>query len=82
MNRITEDVRRHKAEGAVGMDIDTNVEEIEYEINDTKYRDLLAHFVAVGTAIVHKEQPNQQANSPLLLYNLAGGKPEQLKIDM
>ncbi len=81
MNRITEDIRRHKAEGAIGMDIDTDVEEIEYEINDVKYRDLLTHFVAVGTAIVHNDQPSQQA-SPLLLYNLASGKSEQLKIDM
>jgi uncharacterized protein YbjQ (UPF0145 family) len=82
MNRLTEDIRRHKAEGAIGMDIDANIEDIEYEINDRKYHDLLAHFVAVGTAIVHDDQPTQTPPmSPLLFYNLATGKSEQIKVD-
>ena len=82
MNRLTEDIRQHKADGAVGMDIDADIEDIEYEINDRKYHDLLAHFVAVGTAIVNDEQPTQTPiKSPLQFYDLATGKSEQLKID-
>lgn len=82
MNRLTEDIRQHKADGAVGMDIDADIEDIEYEINDRKYHDLLAHFVAVGTAIVNDDQPTQTPpKSPLLFYDLATGKSEQIKID-
>ena len=61
------------------MRIDTGIEEVEYEINDVKYRDLLAHFVAVGTSIVHDDHPTQASiKSPLLFYNLASGKSERL----
>jgi uncharacterized protein YbjQ (UPF0145 family) len=79
MSRLTEDIRKHGAEGAVGMDIDTDIEDIEYEVNDTTYHDLLAHFVAVGTSIVPDNQPVQTSlKPPLLFYNLASGKSEQL----
>lgn len=78
VSRLTEDIRKLGAEGAIGMDIDADVEDIEYEINDTKYHDLLAHFVAVGTAIVRDRQQTQNSASPLLLYNLATGKSKQL----
>jgi len=82
MNRLSQDIRRHQAEGAVGMKIDAAIEDIEYEINDTKYHDLLAHFVAVGTSIVDDDQPTQtHLKSPLLFYDLATGKSEQLKVE-
>jgi len=82
MNRLTEDIRRHQAEGAVGMKIDADIEDIEYEINETKYHDLLAHFVAVGTAIVSDQKPTQTPlKPPLLFYNLATGKSKQLEVD-
>ncbi|MBV9388551.1 MAG: heavy metal-binding domain-containing protein [Chroococcidiopsidaceae cyanobacterium CP_BM_ER_R8_30] len=82
MNRLSQDLRQHQAEGAVGMKIDADIEEVEYEINDVKYRDLLAHFVAVGTSITHDDQPTQASiKSPLLFYNLASGKLQQLEKD-
>ncbi|WP_017299866.1 heavy metal-binding domain-containing protein [Nodosilinea nodulosa] len=77
--RLTADIQKHGGEGAVGMHIDMGIEDIEYEVNDTKYHDLLAHFVAVGTAIVHDPQPAAgDRKSPLLYYNLADGKVAQL----
>ena len=82
MSRLTEDIRKHGAEGAVGMDIDTDIEDIEYEVNNTTYHDLLAHFVAVGTAIVSEGQPIQtHVRSPLLMLNLNDGKSEQIKVN-
>jgi uncharacterized protein YbjQ (UPF0145 family) len=80
MERLKEDIRRHQAEGAVGMDIEMGVEDIEYEVNDTKYHDLLAHFVAVGTSIVRESQP-AAAKAPLAIYDLASGKTRALKVD-
>jgi uncharacterized protein YbjQ (UPF0145 family) len=83
MDRLTDDIRRHGAEGAVGMTIDMGVEDIEYEINDTKYHDLLAHFVAVGTSIIQDPQPVANTRkSPLLFYDLASGKSQTLKSDL
>lgn len=51
MTRFTQEVQRCKAQGAVGVNVSWHVEEIEYEINETTYRDLLVHFTALGTAI-------------------------------
>jgi uncharacterized protein YbjQ (UPF0145 family) len=82
VKRLTEDIRKHQAEGAVGMHIDMGIEDIEYEQNNTTYHDLLAHFVAVGTAIVPDNSPRKTAiQSPLTLYNMATGKSETLKLD-
>ena len=48
---------------------------LQYELNKTTYHDLLAHFVAVGTAIIHDPQPKAgDRQAPLLYYNLASGK--------
>ncbi len=83
MSRLTADVQKLGASGAVGMDIDTDVEDIEYEINNRTYHDLLAHFIAIGTAILEDEPPKQKsARSPLLIYNLKSGKSENIKINM
>ncbi|MDF5720208.1 MAG: heavy metal-binding domain-containing protein [Rhizonema sp. PD37] len=74
-SRLKEDIRKHQAEGAVGMKIDMGVEDIEYKINDTTYHDLLTHFVAVGTSIVYDPQAVEtQRKSPLLYYNLSTGQ--------
>ncbi|NNM67744.1 MAG: hypothetical protein HKM06_07030, partial [Spirochaetales bacterium] len=59
-------VQRCKAQGAVGVNVSWHVEEIEYEINDTTYRDLLVHFSALGTAISESGRPS--APSPTLTF--------------
>lgn len=75
MERLTADIHKHGGEGAVGMHIDQGVEDIEYERNKTTYHDLLAHFVAIGTAIIHDPQPVAgDRKSPLLYYDLANGQ--------
>jgi uncharacterized protein YbjQ (UPF0145 family) len=79
MQRLAADIHKHQAAGAIGMQIDLGIEDIEYEINDTKYHDLLAHCVALGTSIVldpHPLDPSQK--SPLLYYDLATGKTDRL----
>jgi uncharacterized protein YbjQ (UPF0145 family) len=79
MDRLADDIRKHRAEGSVGMHIDMEIEDIEYEQNDTTYHDLLAHFVALGTSIVHDSQPIETSRkSPLLYYNLATGQSNRI----
>lgn len=51
MGRLENEVEHLGADGAVGMTIDMDVEEIEYEVNDTRYIDLLCNFVLIGTAV-------------------------------
>jgi len=79
MSRLTADTQTHQAEGSVGTHIDMGIEDIEYEINETTYHDLLIHFMAVGTAIVDDPQPVQTVRkSPLLYLNLSTGKTNEI----
>jgi uncharacterized protein YbjQ (UPF0145 family) len=81
MERLKADIRTHQAEGAVGMHIDMGVEDIEYELNNTTRHDLLAHFVAVGTAISHDPEPVATTpKSPITIYDLASGKTKVLPV--
>ena len=52
MTRFAHEVKRAGADGAVGVGVDWDFEEIEYEVNEVSYTDLVVHFAAVGTAIV------------------------------
>ena len=82
MQRLSADIDKHQAEGAVGMHIDMGIEDIEYEVNNTKYHDLLAHFVALGTSIVRDSQPiDTTRKSPLLYYDLATGKADRIQVE-
>jgi len=75
ISRLENNIGELQAQGAVGMLIDTKIEEIEYEINETKYRDLLIHFISIGTAIItDKEIPKPKQEKTLLLLNLASKK--------
>lgn len=81
MARLKADIQKHQATGAVGMNIEMGVEDIEYEMNNTTYHDLLAHFVAVGTAISDDTAPiTTDLKSPLTIYDLAAGKTRNLQI--
>ncbi len=79
MSRLADDIRKHHAEGSVGMHIDMEIEDIEYEQNNTTYHDLLAHFVALGTSIVRDSQPMEPSRkSPLLYYDLSTGQSNRI----
>src|SRR5208283_4254429 len=56
MTRFSQEVSRAQAQGAVGVRVDWDVEDIEYEVNDRIHHDLLVHFAAVGTAIVSRRE--------------------------
>jgi len=54
MDRVTDDIKAHKADGVVGMDIECSLEHVEYESNKTTYHDLIAHFLAFGTTVSYR----------------------------
>jgi len=70
MTRFSHEVRRVKAQGAVGVKIDWDCEEIEYEVNDNRYVDLLVHFTALGTAIVARPDRVAAGTSTLTFLDL------------
>jgi uncharacterized protein YbjQ (UPF0145 family) len=81
MGRLSTDIRRAKAEGCVGMHIDMEVEDIEYELNEVTHRDLLVQFIAVGTAISHDDQPQPPPAKTLTMVNLRDKSRSLIEID-
>lgn len=75
MSRLILDLHDNKADGCVAMEVDYDLEHVEYEVNDRKYHDLIAHFTAMGTGIIGQAagQAPPQAR-PLVCLNLATGK--------
>ncbi len=78
--RLRQDIRKHGGDGVVGMNLKIEVEEIEYELNDTHYQDLLVHIVALGTVIA-QDQLQPQPPSPLMIYDLASRQSRGLSIE-
>jgi len=70
MSRFAHEVKRAGAEGAVGVKVDWELEEIEYEVNETSYTDLVVHFAAVGTAIASRAEAARPVPSTLIFYDL------------
>lgn len=78
MERLTQDILRAQAQGVIGMHVDMEIEDIEYELNDVTYNDLLVKFIALGTAIVQELHPPTQAPTPLLIYDLKSNQSRTL----
>jgi len=70
MTRFAHEVRRVRAQGAVGVKVDWDCEEIEYEVNDNRYVDLLVHFAALGTAITARPGGVSAGTSTLTFIDL------------
>jgi uncharacterized protein YbjQ (UPF0145 family) len=78
MKRFTADLQRHGADGSVGVAVDYDLEQIEYEESST-YKDVLLSFTALGTAIAKDRQaPPAQPPGTLLCLNLASGSQRLL----
>jgi uncharacterized protein YbjQ (UPF0145 family) len=72
MTRLNADIQQWHADGCVGMTVSSRLREIEYEINDTKYRDLLVTFTALGSSIKRLTNPPPAKDRKLLTcLNLA-----------
>ncbi len=71
MNRLTNDIYQHKAVGVVGMDVSYNMEDVEYEMNDRTYHDMVAHFVAVGTCVNKVADVESAKIAPLMVMDLS-----------
>ncbi|HEY9720454.1 MAG TPA: heavy metal-binding domain-containing protein [Oscillatoriaceae cyanobacterium] len=77
--RLSDAVRRHRAQGAVGMQVQEHLQDIEYEINKVVYHDLLVTFVAQGTAVSPLEEaPVATPPKSLMVLDLASGETRSL----
>jgi len=80
MSRFGDELRRAQASpgtlgaatgmGAVGVSVDYDVEDIEYESGNRTYHDLLIHFAAVGTAITEGPAPKSPRRATLSILDL------------
>lgn len=63
MDRLTSDIIAHNADGVVGMDVEVEMEHVEYESGNRRYHDLVAHFLALGTSV--RYEPRVAVPQPL-----------------
>lgn len=81
MKRFTADLQKHNADGGVGVTVDYDLEQIEYEESST-YKDVLLSFTVIGTAISQDRQAAPvQPPGTLLCLNLATGSQRLLSAD-
>jgi uncharacterized protein YbjQ (UPF0145 family) len=72
MTRLDSELIQLAADGAIGVDVDFQIEPIERDSNNTRTVDLLLHYTALGTAIQHGAPVPAQA--PLMYIDLSKGK--------
>lgn len=72
---LQKDIEEHCADGCVGMTVDCDIEEIEYEVSDTRYLDLLITMTAIGSSIKKMKRTHKPIErKPLTVLNLASKK--------
>lgn len=81
LSRISLDIEALKADGCVGMRVDQDVKDIEYEVNDRTYHDFLCNFSMMGTAIIKEKEAPAKPHSTLVIYDLAQKKNRNVDID-
>lgn len=54
VGRLTDDIKRLRAEGAVDMDISHNIRPYEFERNESKCLDIVINFFLMGTAVLRR----------------------------
>lgn len=75
MNGLQQDIEQFGADGCVGMSVESELDDIEYEISDVNYRDLLITFTAIGSSIKRMKKPLKPIErKPLTVLNLASKK--------
>lgn len=69
---LQDDIAQFNADGCVGMSVDCEIDEIEYEVSDTRYLDLLITITAIGSSIKKMKRPHKAIErKPLTCLNLA-----------
>jgi uncharacterized protein YbjQ (UPF0145 family) len=83
MERLTQQMYESGADGTVGVKVTHDIEHIEYESNNSRRRDLLINFEAIGTAVdFQPELTKPSAQSPLLIYNLSKARKSSIQVDI
>ncbi|HEY9789793.1 MAG TPA: heavy metal-binding domain-containing protein [Candidatus Obscuribacterales bacterium] len=74
MSRLTYQADEVAAEGVVGAQVSHHLMDVEYEINDTTYHDLLITVTSIGTAIrLDDVQREKRIQQPLMIMNVGKG---------
>lgn len=72
---LQQDIEQFGADGCVGMSVESELDDIEYEVNDTNYQDLLITFTAIGSSIKRMKKPLKVIErKPLTVLNLSSKK--------
>lgn len=69
--RLWQDVALNGGDGAIDMDIEYELELVEYEQSNIRYIDMLCNFMAMGTALIKRPDGKKRIeHSPLFVIDL------------
>jgi uncharacterized protein YbjQ (UPF0145 family) len=72
MSRMQKELEDSGSDGCVGMTVNCELREVEYERANLQYVDLLATFTAIGSSIKKMKRPHKEIKrKPLTVLNLA-----------
>jgi len=78
VNRLTQELYEHQADGCIGMQIDYNIEKIEHGSKDSQI-DLLINFTSLGTAV--DAGPPLKPLGRMMCMDLRKGRNDGAQVD-
>jgi len=73
MSRLTNDAMEMQADGLVSMDVDYDIQTVEYMVSNKTFHDPVVHFIATGTSIQKDPAHTKPITKPKLCMRLSGG---------
>jgi|688.fasta_scaffold236542_2 uncharacterized protein YbjQ (UPF0145 family) len=70
MNRAQNHIYENGGDGLIGVEANYNIEDIEYELNNRTYHDMLVHWTVTGTVISSKLERLENVPKPNLILDL------------
>jgi uncharacterized protein YbjQ (UPF0145 family) len=71
MSRAQSHIHENGGDGLVGVVANYQIEDIEYEVNDRTYHDMLVHWTVMGTVISSKEEQLEKIPKPSMILDLS-----------
>lgn len=82
VGRLTDDIKRLRAEGAVDMDISHNIRPYEFERNESKCLDIVINFFLMGTAVLRRpDGKSRELPKTRMVIDLAQSKLRNVEFD-
>lgn len=81
MWRAQNHIHENGGDGLIGVEANYDIEDIEYEVNDRTYHDMLVHWTVMGTVISSKHERLESIPEPNLILDLSSASRSSVQLD-